>query len=343
MCLCVNKNNYMDLSIIFVNYKTAQLLLDCIDSIYKQTKTLSLEIIVADNFSQDDSKEIVVGKYPEVVWIDMDYNAGFARANNAGIKIANGEFILILNTDTIILDSALDKVVALFKAEKEAVACGVQLLNTDSSNQISGAHFIKGGLNFLLPLPYLGKFVRYWGYRLKSTVPSITSVSEKVEVDWIVGAFILTTKKVAQATLLDEDFFMYAEEIEWCYRLRKQGKLFLFEAPKVIHLGGATSGSFYDTEESDNSKNLWNKKGKQILISMMLRIRKQFGISWFLIMLLLFIGEIPVFAVGLFIEKIVGKRSRFNWLAFKNYCTNILVLVSLTGKIISNKPHFYKV
>ncbi len=333
----------MDLSIIFVNYKTAQLLLDCIDSIYTQTKTLSVEIIVADNFSQDDSKQIVTSKYSAVVWIDMPYNAGFARANNTGIKIATGEFVLILNTDTIIMDGALDKAVALFKAEKAAVACGVQLLNTDGSHQISGAHFIKGGLNFLLPLPYLGNFVRYWGYRLKSTIPSITSVSDKMEVDWIVGAFILTTSAIAKNTLLDEDFFMYAEEIEWCSRLRQQGKLFLYEAPKVIHLGGATSGSFYNTEENDNSKNLWNKKGRQILISMMLRIRKQYGVGWFLLMLLVFIVEIPIFAFGLLIEKIISKRTRLSWSSFSNYCINIFILVKLTSKIITNKPHFYKV
>ncbi len=333
----------MDLSIIFVNYKTAQLLLNCIDSIYLQTNTLSVEIIVADNFSQDESKQIVTDKFPAVNWIDMPYNAGFARANNAGIKIATGEFILILNTDTIILDGALDKAVALFKAEKDAVACGVQLLNTDGSHQISGAHFIKGGLNFLLPLPYLGNFVRYWGYRLKSTIPSITSVSDKMEVDWIVGAFILTTTAVAKNTLLDEDFFMYAEEIEWCSRLRQQGKLFLYEAPKVIHLGGATSGSFYNTEESDNSKNLWNKKGRQILISMMLRIRKQYGIGWFLLMLIIFIAEIPIFATGLMVVKLIGKQTRLSWSSMTNYCKNILVLIKLTGKIIANKPHFYKV
>lgn len=334
---------YMDLSIIFVNYKTAQLLLDCIDSIYTQTKTLSVEIIVADNFSQDDSKQIVTGKFSSVKWIDMPYNAGFARANNAGIKIATGEFVLLLNTDTIILDSALDKAVALFKAEKDAIACGVQLLNTDGSHQISGAHFIKGGLNFLLPLPYLGNFVRYWGYRLKTTVPSITSVSDKMEVDWIVGAFILTRTTVAKHILLDEDFFMYAEEIEWCSRLRQQGKLFLYEAPKVIHLGGVTSGSFYNTEESDNSKNLWNKKGRQILISMMLRIRKQYGIGWFVLMLFIFIAEIPIFAVGLLIEKTIGKSIKLSWSSLVNYSNNMLVLIKLTGKIITNKPHFYKV
>lgn len=334
----------MDLSIIFVNYKTAQLLLNCIDSIYTQTKTLSVEIIIADNFSEDESKAIVTEKFPEVVWIDMGYNAGFARANNAGIKIATGKFVLILNTDTIILDGALDKAVALFKAEKDAVACGVQLLNKDGSHQISGAHFIKGGLNFLLPLPYLGKFVRFWGYRLNSTVPSITSVSDKMEVDWIVGAFILTTRKIALATLLDEDFFMYAEEIEWCSRLKQQGKLFLYEAPKVLHLGGATSGSFYNTEESDNSKNLWNKKGLQILISMMLRIRKQFGVGWFLTMLVFFVVEIPIFAIGLLIEKIFAKQpSKYSWPDFKNYTLNIFVLIKYALKIITNSPHFYKV
>jgi GT2 family glycosyltransferase len=333
----------MDLSIIFVNYKTAQLLLNCIDSIYTQTKTLSVEIIVVDNFSQDESQQIVTTKFPAVKWIEMPYNAGFARANNAGIKIAAGEYVLILNTDTIILDGALDKALALFKAEKDAVACGVQLLNTDGSHQISGAHFIKGGLNFLLPLPYLGNFVRYLGYRLKSTVPSITSISDKMEVDWIVGAFILTRTATAQKTLLDEDFFMYAEEIEWCSRLRQQGKLFLYEAPKVIHLGGATSGSFYNTEESDNSKNLWNKKGRQILISMMLRIRKQYGVLWFLLMLTIFIAEIPIFALGLFIEKLASKRTKLSWSSLANYCNNMFVLIKLTRKIINNKPHFYKV
>jgi GT2 family glycosyltransferase len=334
----------MDLSIILVNYKSPQLVLDCVRSIYQETKSLSFEVIVADNFSEDNSRGIVLGEFPGIVWIPMTYNAGFARANNAGIKVAKGTYVLVLNTDTIIRDEALDKAVALFKAEPGAAAAGVQLLNPDGSHQISGAHFIKGGLNFLLPLPYLGKFIRYWGYRLKSKVPSVTTVQEKTEVDWIVGAFILTTKAIALQEPLDEDYFMYAEEIEWCSRLKKHGKLFLFEEPKVIHLGGATSGTYYDTDENENSKNLWNRKGRQILVSMMLRIRKQYGTGWFLIMLSFFVFEIPVFFFGLLIEKIFkGNRAKYKWSAFRNYCINIFYLLKYTPKIIVNKRFFYQV
>jgi GT2 family glycosyltransferase len=334
----------MDLSIILVNYKSPHLALDCIKSIYRETKKLSFEIIVVDNFSEDNSREVILQEHPALIWIQMPYNAGFARANNAGIKAADGTYVLILNTDTIILDGALDKAVELLKKETGTAAIGVQLLNPDGSHQISGAHFIKGGLNFLLPLPYLGKFIRYWGYRLKSKIPSVTIVQEKIEVDWIVGAFILTTKTIAMQTLLDEDFFMYAEEIEWCSRLKKHGKLFLYETPKVIHLGGATSSSYYNTDENENSKNLWSRKGRQILISMMLRIRKQYGVGWFLLMLFFFIFEIPVFFSGLLIEKILKQsKAKYSWSAFRNYCINIFHLVSYTPKIIINNPFFYKV
>ncbi len=334
----------MDLSIILVNYKSPQLVLDCIESIHRETSRHSFEVIVVDNNSGDNSREIVMQKFPAVSWLQMDYNAGFARANTAGIRIALGNYILVLNTDTIVLEGALDKVLDLFRVEKDASACGVQLLNPDGSHQISGAHFMKGGLNFLLPLPYLGRFIRYWGYRLKSKIPSITSVEEKVEVDWIVGAFILTTKQMATADLMDEDFFMYAEEIEWCSRLQKKGKLFLYGSPKVIHLGGATSGSYYETDENENSKNLWNRKGRQILISMMLRIRKQYGIAWFLLMLAFFIFEIPVFFFGMLIDKLMrlGKSS-YSWKSFRNYCVNIFILLQYSVKIISNKTYFYKV
>ena len=334
----------MDLSIILVNYKSPQLVLDCVESIYHETKAISFEIIVVDNFSGDNSRDVVLSRFPRVQWIAMSYNAGFARANNAGITAASGKYVLILNTDTIVRNGALDKVVGLFRSEKEAAAAGVQLLNPDGSHQISGAHFMKGGLNFLLPLPYLGRFIRYWGYRLKARVPSVITVQEKTEVDWIVGAFILTTREIALQEKMDEDFFMYAEEIEWCSRLKKYGRLYLYEEPQVIHLGGATSGTFYDTRENENSKNLWNRKGRQIMISMMLRIRKQYGIGWFLVMLLMFILEIPVFFIGLLAEKMVnGSKAKYLWSSLGNYCVNVFYLLKYTPFIMVNRRYFYKV
>ena len=188
----------MDLSIIIINYKSAKLVLDCVQSIYQQTQQYSFEIIIVDNDSKDDCKEKVLAAHPQAKWLQTGYNAGFARANNAGIRIANGEYVLILNADTIILDNAIDKSIALLKKEIEGVGCGVQLLNTDGSNQISGAHFIKGGLNTLLPLPYLGKLIRYLGYRFKSTIPSVQTITDKIEVDWVVGAYILVKKDTLQ-------------------------------------------------------------------------------------------------------------------------------------------------
>ena len=335
----------MDVSIIIINYKSAALVMDCIESIYQQTHQYRFEIIIVDNDSGDDCRERVLAAYPATRWLQTGYNAGFARANNAGIRIAHGEYILILNADTIITDGAIDKSITLIKKEADAVGCGVQLLNTDGSNQISGAHFVKGGLNTLLPLPYLGKLIRYLGYRFKSTVPSVQTIKDKIEVDWVVGAYILVQKEILQKSgLMDEDFFMYAEEIEWCDRLRKQGKLFLFAEPKVIHIGGGTSSDYYTTAENENSKNLWNKKGRQIIISNMLRIRKQFGIAWFLIIAGTYFFEIPIFFFGLLINKIIkGGKAIYSWNNWIEYVKNMGVLLQYFFKILLNKPYFYKV
>jgi GT2 family glycosyltransferase len=335
----------MDVSIIIINYKSAKLVVDCVGSIYLQTHQHSFEIIIVDNDSGDDCKEKILSIYPATRWLQTGYNAGFARANNAGIREANGEFILILNADTIIRNGAIDKSIELLKNEKEGVGCGVQLLNTDGTNQISGAHFIKGGLNTLLPLPYLGKFIRYLGYRFKSTVPSVQTITDKIEVDWIVGAYILVKKETLQkAGLMDEDFFMYAEEIEWCGRLRKHGKLYLFAEPKVIHIGGGTSSDYYTTTENENSKNLWNKKGRQIIVSNMLRIRKQFGVSWFLIIAGTYFFEVPLFFICLLLHKIVTfNRATYTFKNWINYVKNMGILLRYCFKIFLNKPYFYKV
>lgn len=334
----------MDLSIIIINYKSAGHVLTCIESIYKETQKYSFEIIVVDNNSEDDSETKIATAFPEVKWIQSGYNAGFARANNIGIRASKGENILILNADTIILDNALNKTIDLFKIKVDTIACGVQLLNPDSTHQISGAYFKRGGLNFLLPLPYLGRFIRYLGYKLKAKIPSVKEVVAEQEVDWIVGAFIMVKKEVLTiAGLFDEDFFMYAEEIEWCSRLRKQGKLYLFAEPKIIHIGGGTSDGYYNTD-NDNSKNLWSKKARQIIISKLLQIRKQYGVFYYLLICFLFFIEIPVFVIGLLIEKILkGSKAMYKWKDVSGFITNTGYILKYFFKILVNKPFFYKV
>ena len=335
----------MDISIIIINYKSTKLILDCIESIYEHTTKNSFEIILVDNDSKDDCQEKVMAKYPATRCLQMGYNAGFGRANNAGFKTANGEFILLLNADTIITAGAIDKCVALLRKHDEAIGCGVQLLNPDGSNQISGAYNIKGGLNSLLPLPYTGAVIRALGYLSKSTVPSIKEFNDATEIDWIVGAFIMIKKELLKKSgYFDEDFFMYAEEIEWCNRLRKNGKLLLFSEPKVIHLLGGTSNDYYDTTENENGRNVWNAKGRQIIISNMLRIRKQLGLLWLFVNAFAYLANVPVFFVCLLIDNIINrKRAQFSWSNFGGYVENMITLLRFLPRMIMNKPWFYKV
>jgi GT2 family glycosyltransferase len=335
----------MDLSIIVINYKSARLVLDCLESVYQQTHRYSFEVIIVDNDSRDDCKEKVMAKYPATRWIQMDYNAGFARANNAGFAITQGEYILLLNADTIILDGAIDKSIQLLQQQPDASGCGVQLLHTDGTNQISGAYNIKGGLNALLPLPYLGNLVRYLGYRFNSIIPSIQTFPDKIEIDWIVGAYILVKRSVlAKSGLFDEDFFMYMEEVEWCGRLQKQGKLYLFSEPRVIHILGGTSNDYYNTTESGNTKQIWNRKGRQVIVSTALRIRKQLGLGWFLVVSSVYIFEVPFFFVCLLIDTIFSLgKSKHNWKSFIAYTKSIGIASRYFARMLFNKPYFYKV
>ncbi|MEY4860818.1 MAG: hypothetical protein RL059_517 [Bacteroidota bacterium] len=107
----------LDLSIIIVNYKTPSITVDCIESIYKQNSTLNFEIIVVDNDSQDNSETFVTEKFSEVIWINNHSNEGFGRANNIGIKKSKGEFILLLNSDTIIIDNAIQTALSRLKSD----------------------------------------------------------------------------------------------------------------------------------------------------------------------------------------------------------------------------------
>ncbi|HLA57327.1 MAG TPA: glycosyltransferase, partial [Puia sp.] len=151
----------VNLSIVIINYKSLDLIHDCLRSIYRSNPFVSFEIIVVNNDDLNTDNPLL-SEFPAIRWIDMQYNAGFARANNEGIRQAGAEVVLILNPDTIIPANALDDTYRQFIAS-DYVACGVQLLNEDSSPQISGNYFVPGGLNYLLPLPYTGKFIKALG------------------------------------------------------------------------------------------------------------------------------------------------------------------------------------
>jgi GT2 family glycosyltransferase len=332
-----------ELSIIIVNYRSPDLVNDCIASVLRHTRELLFEIIVVDNDSGDDSRSQVLSVFPEVMWIQMSYNSGFARANNEGIRQSQGNIILLLNSDTLVENDAIGGCYRLFAASFYG-ACGVQLLNTDRTPQISGNYFMKGGLNYILPLPYLGNFVKRTGQLLKVSKPNVPNAESLVEVDWINGAFLMVKRQTVNlAGLMDEDFFLYFEETEWCSRLRKRGKLAIYGQFHVVHLQGASANETFGSE-GKGYYNLYDRKGLQIMLSSFVRIRKQYGSGWFLVMLTLYILEVPVFLLGVLLTRLfMGHRGVFSFTQFRQFYKNIMFIAGKSSVILRNKPYFYKV
>ena len=331
------------LSIILVNYKTEAFVINCLEGLFKFTGIIDFEVIVADNFSGDGIEVMLHKRFPLVKFIQMGYNAGFARANNAGIKIAQGDCVLLLNPDTLIEDNAIQKCYELF-SKSDYVGCGVQLLNADRTPQISGNFFITGGLNHLMALPYVGRVIRWLGYTLKVKKTNVAEAKGTIEVDWVNGACLMVKKTaIEKAGLLDEDFFLYSEEIEWCSRLRKTGPLCIYGNLNVIHLEGMASNETFGST-GKGYYNLYDRKGLQIMLSGLVRIRKQFGAGWFLFHLLAFVFTIPFYFIITFLRTIFFIAAiKIEWKSFLGFTTNVCKLIPYCISIIANRPRFYKV
>jgi len=331
------------LSIIIVNYKSSQLIVDCINSALQFASCNNFEWIIVDNDSKDNSQQILTSQFPFIQYIQMGYNAGFARANNEGIRQSKGDVVLLLNPDTIILYNALEICLNKF-VQSKFVACGVQLLNEDKTTQISGSHFMKGGINHLLPLPYWGNLLKSFAKILKTKKPSIETACEEEPVDWISGAFLMVKKlAIEQVGLMNEDFFLYAEEVEWCSRLKKVGELCIYGNIHIIHLIGETINKASGTKYT-GYENLYDKKGLQLMLSNHVRIRKQYGLFWLMFQLLNFSFAIPVFLFCSIIDNLFQLNNPFkDWNRISGLFINVIKLWKLLPTIIANKPHFYKV
>lgn len=327
------------LSIIIVNYKSIALIRDCLRSVYRETD-MPVEIIVVDNDSKDGGEAVLQKEFPSVRWVQMGYNSGFARANNEGIRQSKGEAFLLLNPDVLIEESCIRQSFERFVSSTH-LACGVQLLNRDRSPQISGNYFIRGGINNLLPLPVLGKLLKWMGNRAKVKKTNIPEAKTEVEVDWINGAYLMVKKEtIEKAGLLDEDFFLYAEEIEWCARIRKMGNLCIYGDLHAIHLQGETANEAFGSA-GQGYHNLFDRKGRQIMLSNFVRIRKQFGAGWFLIHILFYLAEIPFFLLLVLFQKIISKKGRYHSYQWSGFCKNLFYLLRKSPTIIRNQPSFY--
>lgn len=331
------------LSIIIVNYKSHQLIYECIKSIKNFGINYDHEIIIVNNDTSEIGEGIIKDFYPNIIWCEMGYNAGFSRANNRGILLSKYSHVLLLNPDTLVIDDAINKSFSQF-TNSDSVACGVQLLNPDYTNQISGGKLFVAGLNYLLPIPYFGLLLKTLASFLKINPTHVKNASMMSEVDWINGAFIMIKKEtILKSGLLDEEFFLYAEEIEWCFRLSKIGKLVIWGNCQVVHFVSGTIQTV--TKSSDNSySNLFDKKGSQLLVSNQLMILKIYGpIIFFLHLFFHSIGALINF-LFIPIEYLLVRRS-FSVILNKSlfYFRNVLKIWILLPHYFSRKPHFFKV
>ncbi|MFT3980326.1 MAG: glycosyltransferase family 2 protein [Ferruginibacter sp.] len=333
----------MSLSIIIVNYKSAGHIIHCLQSAFAFESASSYEWIIVDNHSGDDSREQITSRFPMVKWIALDENAGFARGNNAGIRSSSGDVVLLLNPDTLILDDAIRVCYERLVSDDLCIAAAPQLLNADRSPQITGNYFMKGSLNRLLPLPYLGKLTKWVAELGGVKKTNLPEAKKQEEVDWINGAFLMVKKTaIEKAGLLDEDFFLYYEEVEWCSRLMKTGKLVVYGDTHTIHLQGETINSATNSQDK-GYYNLYDKKGLQLLVSGMVQIRKQYGKGWFLFHLLVLILEIPFFLIcSFFYHLFTFQNPLEEWTKWAGYTKNVCRLIGLSPVILSGKKHFYK-
>lgn len=211
---------------------------NCIQSIVNETVISDYEIIVVDNNSKDDSEKLITTKFPQVRFVNTGYNSGFGRANNAGMNLARGEYILLLNSDTLILDNAIDKCLNAFKLDKNKIVVGAQLLNEDYSVQKSTYSYIN----------------EYSGILKNSIILSYFFNFNPKKVRALMGAFVMFKRELFVETRgFDPDFFMYAEEMELFHRFNKLGyKIEQVKNAKVLHYGKGSSQSDSNWSLSQN-------------------------------------------------------------------------------------------
>jgi hypothetical protein len=228
----------VDVSIIVVAWNVKDLVRDCLKSVYEQTRDSSFEVIYVDNASKDGTAEMVANEFPQVIIIRNNENKGFIIANNQGIEIAKGRYVLLLNSDTIVLDNAIAKTVRFADAHLEAAVVGCRVLNPDRTLQRT-CFMYPSPLNMLLSAIYLYKILprsRFFGREHMTW----WDFNEVREVETIQGCYSLVRREaIDQVGMMDPTYFVYGDDPDWCYRFKKSGWRILFTPePKIIHYGG---------------------------------------------------------------------------------------------------------
>lgn len=289
-----------DLSIIIINYKTPDLTIRCIESVYATTKC-NFEIIVVDNASCDDSKDRIYSQFPQVVWIQNEENVGFGRANNIGVANARGSYLLLLNSDMVVTENAIDHCLVVVKNNATIGVLGCKLVNEDGSLQNSVYHDV---VSYKSLMNQNVVFVKIFGEK---------SYRDKIVA--IMGSFMIVSKELyKEIGGFDPDFFMYFEEIDMCRRIIEKGYSINYDdAVYAYHKHGASS--------PNNKKRL-----RQVYASQMLMVFKHKGFFGYLLYNLLLVNNLALNAVVSLFRKQYRKGVKD---VFNAYICNVLENISI--------------
>jgi hypothetical protein len=239
----VPSDDRLDVSIVIVNWNTREFLRDCLSSIYAQTRDVSFEVIVVDNASSDGSAAMIREECPQAVLIANERNRGFAAANNQAMAVAKGRYMLLLNPDTIVLDGAVQKSVAYADKRSDIGVVGCQVWENESVIQQTCARFpsvwstlvLAAGLCRMFPRSRLLGSERMVGWKR----------DDERDVEVVSGMFMLVRREaIDDVGLMDEDYFVYAEETDWCHRFWKAGWRCVFTpTARIIHRDGGSKST----------------------------------------------------------------------------------------------------
>jgi N-acetylglucosaminyl-diphospho-decaprenol L-rhamnosyltransferase len=231
----------MTLSIVVVNFNAREHLVNCLQSLVRGRPAADHELIVVDNGSSDQSADSVSVQFPSVKLVRLAHNAGFAAGNNAGIRASHGDLLLLLNNDTLVPPGAIDSLVQALAAHPDCAVAGPRLVDAAGRPELSFGPMIS-------PLGELRqKLATVLHARGVEAVSSWVERETRREhyVDWVSGACLLVNRGDAEAVgLLDERYFLYTEDVDFCAAIRARGRNVLFTpAAEIVHLRGRSRGT----------------------------------------------------------------------------------------------------
>ena len=311
----MNSKREIDLSVIIVNFNTADELRNCIRSVKRFTKEITYELIVVDNNSDDHSKTMLESEFPDVTSYFLKYNSGFSIGNNYAIERSSSKYILLLNPDTVLTDNSFLQMYEFLENNGSAGAVGPVVTDLNGKFRLTIRNFptLKLRVAEALNIKFLIK-----RFSLTKKQYQMISIETSFEVDWISGGSFMVRRSIFNDIGgLDERFHLFSEDLDWCFRIKKNGwKIFCLPKIKVVHIGGVST-----------HKNFYTLVSNRYRSNLILTRKYSNKIEFFIIRVLVLLGLLLRFIISIF-KSYSGMREKrermraylfsfFMWLGIK--------------------------